>query len=296
MDKRSLECFVVLAEELHFNRAAERCHISQPGMSQQLRRLEDQLEVQLLVRSNRQVLLTRAGQIFLDEARKLLKRMEEVKYLTQEMDQGVVGHLRVGATASALFILMPDIIDRFRLEFPHVHLEVKHLTTSEQEKLLNNNDIHVGICHPPLTDRSLNCELLAELPFDVVMSEHNPLANKSRLSFKDLANETFLIFPREIGPRLYDNIISLCHQQGFSPRRIVEVAPAQTIIAMAACDMGVGFTASKVQCHKREFATFRKLSGPQPYLTLGAAFSGPQCPSVMRRFIDIAKEVGAKVE
>ncbi|WP_142846041.1 LysR family transcriptional regulator [Telmatospirillum sp. J64-1] len=296
MDRRALECFIALAEELHFHRAAQRCHISQPGLSQQLRRLEEQLQVQLVLRSKRQVSLTRAGSVFLDEARKILKSMTVAVDLTREIDRGVVGHLSVGVTASALFILLPDVITRFSAVLPQVHLHIHHMTTAEQEEALKNNEIHIGICHPPLTDSSMECELLAELPFDLVLSRENPLSRKPRLSLKDLTQQTFILFPRDVGPHLYDHIISLCHQQGFSPRQILEASPAQSIVAMAACNMGVGFVASKVQHYNRPLAVFRKLSGPAPYLTLGAAHAGTRMSPLVRQFLDITLEVAAKVE
>lgn len=297
MDRRSLECFIALAEELHFHRAAERCHISQPGLSQQLRRLEDQLQVQLLSRSKRHVALTRAGAAFLDEARKILRSMSRAVDLARQTDHGVIGQLRVGATASAMFIMMPELIKRFTELLPQVRVQVFHMTTAEQEVALRDGEIHVGIGHPPLTDTQLTCDLLAELPFDVVVSSSNPLSRKARLSLKDLAEETFILFPRDVGPRLYDHIISLCHQQGFSPRRIIEVAPAQSIVAMAACNAGVGFVASKVQHYDRRHAVFRRLSGIAPQLTLGAAYQDTApLPPMVRSFLDAAVEVGSQVE
>jgi DNA-binding transcriptional LysR family regulator len=294
MDKRSLECFVALAEELHFHRAAQRCHISQPGLSQQLQRLEEQLGAQLVFRSKRQVALTRAGSVFLQEARKILRSMTMAVELTRETDQGVVGHLRVGATPSALFILMPEIVARFRALLPQVDLQVVAMTTAKQQVALRDQEIQVGICHPPLTDTALTCEPLAEMPFDVVMSANNPLSRRAKLSLEDLAEETFILFPREVGPRLYDHIISMCHQRGFSPRRIIEGAPAQTIVAMAACHMGIGFVASQVQHYDRALAVFRSLSGEAPHLTLGAAHMGGAQPAMVRQFLDIATDVGAE--
>lgn len=296
MDRRALECFITLAEELHFHRAAQRCHISQPGLSQQLRRLEEQLQVQLVLRNNRQVSLTRAGTVFLAEARKIVRAMDGAVEIARETEQGVVGHLRIGATASALFILLPEIVARFNQVLPDVHVYVDHLTTAEQETALRNNDIHVGVCHPPLTDGSLACELLAELQFDVVLSERNPLAARAWLSMKDLVDQTFILFPRDVGPRLYDQIIALCHDDGFSPRQIVEAVPAQSIVAMAACNIGIGFVASKVQHYDRPPAVFRPLRGPAPRLTLGGAHAGGRVSPMVRQFLDIAVEVGARVE
>lgn len=258
--------------------------------------MEEQLQAQLVLRNNRQVSLTRAGSVFLAEARKLLNAMNNAADLARATDQGIIGHLSVGATASALFILLPDIVTRFKAALPHVRLHLHHMTTAEQETALRNEDIQVGICHPPLSDPGLDCDLLAELRFDLVLSEQNPLAQKPRLSLKDLSEQTFILFPRDVGPRLHDHIISLCHQEGFSPRQIVEASPAQSIVAMAACNVGVGFIASKVQHHHRPPAIFRQLSGPAPYFTLGAAYASRKVTTMLGQFLDIAQEVGAAAD
>lgn len=292
MDKRSLECFIALAEELHFHRAARRCHISQPALSQLLRRLEDHLQVQLLLRSKRQVSLTRSGTVFLDEARRIVRAIDTAVERTRQIDGGMVGHLSVGATASALFIVMPEIAERFRAALPQVDLRLHHMTTAEQETSLRNHDIHVGICHPPVADSGLHCDLLAELPFYVVLSQSNPLAERPSLALRDLAEQSFILFPRDVGPRLYDHIIALCQRAGFSPHRIIEASPAQSIVAMAAANMGVGFVASRVQHYDRPLAVFRKITGPAPSLTLGAAYVAAPPSPMLRTFLEIAADVG----
>lgn len=291
MDRRRLQCFVALAEELHFHRAALRSGISQPGLSQQLRQLEEQLQVQLLHRSKRQVSLTRAGEVFLGEARKILNGMEQAVEITRQTDEGVIGQLQVGVTPSALFIILPEVLLRFQEVLPQVRVQVRQMTTAEQEAALLGDDIHVGLLHPPLDDRTLVCTELVQLPFKVVLSEANPLSRKAELTVKDLAEETFVMFPRGLGPRLYDEIIALCHHEGFSPRKIIEVAPAQSIVAMAACNIGVGFVASEVQQYERAHAAYRRLLGPAPRLTISVAHAGDGSVPLARQFAGIARDV-----
>ncbi|MFC7400456.1 LysR family transcriptional regulator [Chelatococcus sp. GCM10030263] len=296
MDRRRLTCFVALAEELHFHRAAARSHISQPGLSQQLRELEDQLQVQLVYRTKRRVSLTRAGEVFLAEARKILRTMDEAVHLARQMDSGAIGQLVVGATAPALFIVLPEIVKRFSEILPRVEIVAHDMTTAEQEAALRRGDIHVGILHPPLDDPSLACREIANTPFDIVLSERNPLARLPHLTMGDLKDERFVIFPRQIGPRLYDHIIALCHDAGFSPKEIVEASPAQSIVAMAACNIGIGFVASRLQHYARPLATYRRLEGPAPQLTLGAAYVRDNPSPALQKFLDVATEVGAFVQ
>ncbi|MEF2549216.1 LysR family transcriptional regulator [Aurantimonas sp. E1-2-R+4] len=287
MDRRRLECFVALAEELHFGRAARRSGISQPGLSQQLRQLEEQMQVQLLHRSKRQVSMTRAGEVFLGEARKILRSMATAVELTRQTDDGLIGTLRVGTTPSALFITMPEILLRFHAVLPQVHVDVQQMTTDEQVVALRSGDIHVGLLHPPIDDGALRCDVLAELPFKVVLSEANPLAKKPSLTLADLAGETFILFPRGVGPHVHDHLIALCHNAGFSPRKIIEISPAQSIVAMAACNLGIGFVAAQVQHYDRAFATYRTLDSVTPRLRVAAAYPSQDAAPMAQQFVAI---------
>ncbi|WP_269496655.1 LysR family transcriptional regulator [Castellaniella sp. S9] len=295
MDQRRLQCFIVLAEELNFRRAADRCHISQPGLSQLLRQLEDELQVQLFYRDRRNVSLTPAGELFRKEAYKLLLQMTDIVDRARQIERGAIGELTIGATATALFVILPEITRRFAKALPKVALTIRSMTTADQERALRRGDIQVGLVHPPLEDTALVCRVISAIPFDVVLSDENPLSKKAVLTLKDLAQETFILFPRAVGPRLYDEIIALCHQEGFSPRKIIEAAPAQSIVAMAACNMGIGFVASRLQHYARPLATYRRLRGPGPRLTLGVIRASERISPTVEKFVDIATMVGASL-
>lgn len=295
MDQRRLQCFIVLAEELNFRRAADRCHISQPGLSQLLRQLEDELQVQLFYRDRRNVSLTPAGELFRQEAYKLLLQMTDIVDRARQIERGAIGELTIGATATALFVILPEITRRFAKALPKVALTIRSMTTADQERALRRGDIQVGLVHPPLEDTALVCRVISAIPFDVVLSDENPLSKKAVLTLKDLAQETFILFPRAVGPRLYDEIIALCHQEGFSPRKIIEAAPAQSIVAMAACNMGIGFVASRLQHYARPLATYRRLRGPGPRLTLGVIRASERISPTVEKFVDIATTVGASL-
>ncbi len=295
MDQRRLQCFIVLAEELNFRRAADRCHISQPGLSQLLRQLEDELQVQLFYRDRRNVSLTPAGELFRKEAYKLLLQMTDIVDRARQIERGAIGELTIGATATALFVILPEITRRFAKALPKVALTIRSMTTADQERALRRGDIQVGLVHPPLEDTALVCRVISAIPFDVVLSDENPLSKKAVLTLKDLAQETFILFPRAVGPRLYDEIIALCHQEGFSPRKIIEAAPAQSIVAMAACNMGIGFVASRLQHYARPLATYRRLRGPGPRLTLGVIRASERISPTVEKFVDIATMIGASL-
>jgi DNA-binding transcriptional LysR family regulator len=295
MDRRRLECFLALSEELHFHRAAARCHMTQPALSQQLRMLEEYLQVQLVYRNKRRVSLTRSGEVFLEEARKLLRGMDQAVELARRTDRGEIGQLAIGLTASALYIVFPEIMRMFAERLPEVGIIVQEMTTAEQEEALRAGTIQVAIGHPPLDDPSLACNVIATTAFNIVLSARNPLAKRKVLTLRDLAGEQFIIFPRKIGPQLYDRIISMCQEAGFSPKVILEASPAQSIIALAAANFGIGFIASELQRLERPGVVYRKLDGPTPYLSLGVAYHADDTSPAVKTFLDVAMTVGQRV-
>jgi DNA-binding transcriptional LysR family regulator len=288
-----LECFVALAEELHFGRAAERCHMSQPAMSQQIRRLEQLLNVRLAHRNKRMVSLTRAGDVFLDEARKLLRQMDDAAALALRTDRGEVGQLRLGVTAPALFVIYPEIAALFRQRLPNVGLMVREMTTAEQEHALRRGDLDVGLIHPPLDDPGLAAEEIGRAPFHIALPTTHPLTRNTSVALRDLEREQVVIFPREIAPQLYDTVLLLCREAGFSLRIAMEAHPAQSIIALVAAGVGVGFIASETQRMDRAGVTYRPIRGPGPQLSIGVAYHADEAAPSVRTFLAVAREVGS---
>jgi DNA-binding transcriptional LysR family regulator len=292
VDRSGLECFVALAEELHFGRAAERCHISQPAMSQQILRLERSLDVRLAHRNNRTVSLTRAGDAFLAEARKMLRQMDDAAALALRTDRGEIGQLRLGVTAPALYVVFPEIASLFRAQLPNVGLVVREMTTAEAEHALRRGDLDVGLVHPPLDDPGLAAEEIGRAPFHIVLPVNHPLTARDSLELGDLEREQVVIFPREIAPHLYDTVLRLCQEAGFSLKIAMEAFPAQSIIALVAAGVGVGFIASQTQRLDRAGVTYRPIRGPRPQLGIGVAYHADETAPTVRTFLAVAREAG----
>jgi DNA-binding transcriptional LysR family regulator len=292
VDRVALECFVSLAEELHFGRAAERCHISQPAMSQQIRRLEQELDVRLAHRNKRMVALTRAGDVFLTEAKKLLRQMDDAAALALRTDRGEIGQLRLGVTAPALFVIYPEIATLFRDRLPNVGLVVREMTTAEQEHALRRGDLDVGLVHPPLDDPGLLTEEIGHAPFHIALPVGHPLTAHDSLELGDLEREQVVIFPRQIAPQLYDTVLMLCRNAGFSLKIAMEAHPAQSIIALVAAGVGVGFIASQTQRMDRAGVTYRPIRGPRPQLSIGVAYHADETAPTVATFLAVAREAG----
>ena len=292
MNRTALDCFVALAEELHFHRAAQRCHMSQPAMSQQIRKLERELDVRLAHRTKRVVSLTRAGEVFLLEARKTIRQMELAAELAQRTDRGEIGQLTVGVTAPALFVVFPEIARRFRLLLPHVGLVVRELTTAEQEKSLMRGDIDVGIIHPPLDEPALRTEQIGRVAYQLALPEEHRLAQHGSVTLADLDGEPVVIFPRQIAPQIYDTVLALCQDAGFNLKIAMEAFPAQSIIALVASGVGMGFIASETQRLARAGVVYRPITGPVPHLTIGVAYHADGAAPAARTLLSAAHQAG----
>lgn len=292
MNFNSLESFIALAEELNFRKAAERSMITQPALSQQLKQLEAELHVTLFFRTNRHVRLTPAGELFVTKAKELLSNVKETKEQLQRIHNGMSGTLTIGTTIPAAYILLPEIIREVKTNIPNIDFKIRNMDTAIQEEELRNNRIDIGLGHAPFEDKTLASQIVATIPFDIVMSNENPLAARTSLRMEDIRNESFILFPRRLAPLQYDTIISLCLNAGFSPKKIIEVSPAQGIIAFAGSGLGVGFIASKLQQFSHPCVSYLPIEGPRPTFTLGTIYHGGDVSPLVRVFNECAVKIG----
>ena len=271
VELRHLRYFVAVAQTLHFGKAADQVGITQPVLSDQVRRLEHLLKVQLLYRTKRVVKLTPAGQVLLEEATQLLAQADVAVSRTRRAADGKLGSLTIGYTGPALYTVMPDIVRVFRDRNPDIHLSLDERCTSDQEAALLAGELEVGFLHPPvdaaLSLRPILCEtMLLALPAD------HPLASQPQISIKQLTKESFILFPREVGPHLYASILRLCAEAGFVPRVAQEVTPQPTMIGMVAAGMGIAFVSASLQQIGRAGVVNREQVEPAPTLEQAIAW------------------------
>ncbi len=286
-----------MAQRLHFGRAAADLSITQPVLSDQIRRLETLLGVQLLHRTKRVVRLTEPGRIFLTEAQRTLEQTEAAIATVRRAAAGKLGKLTIGYTGPALYTVLPQILQSFRARYPEVELTLRELCTPEQEAALMADTIQVGFLHPPIDAPLCLREVLSE-PTVVALPENHPLAARSRLSVRDPAPESFILFPRSVGPVLYSEILALCAQAGFSPRIVQEVTPQPTMVGLVAAGMGVAFVAESLQNISRPGVAYRSLQEPTPVLQLAIAWKAnthapdpvTQASPVLQSFLQVVAD------
>ena len=243
MELRHLRYFVAVAEELHFGRAARRLGISQPPLSQQIQALEDELGACLFERTNRRVALSAVGELFLPEVRAVLAQLDKAVAVARRASQGELGELKVGFTSSAPFTsTIPRALRAFRQACPAVHLELRELSSREVAAAGGEGLLQVGMIRPleslPAGLEAL--ELFAE-PLVAVLPAGHPrvVEGASGIALAELADEPFVFFPRSFGTGLYDQVIDLARNAGFSPRIVQEASEAMTLIGLVATGLGV---------------------------------------------------------
>lgn len=247
MELRLLRYFVVVAEELHFGRAAKRLHLSQPALSKQIVVLERELGVSLLLRTKRVVQLTVAGQVFLEQVKQLLTQAENSIQLTKRTARGEVGQLTISFTSTATYTVLPKLLRQFRARCPKVELNLQELSTEAQVAALNERKIDLAFLHPPIDERGLELHPVLEEQFLVVLPQNHPLLNYTTIPVAALANEAFIIHPRQEGPTLYDGFIQLCQQFGVQPNIVKESISLQTRVCLVAAGIGITFVSEYVQ-------------------------------------------------
>jgi DNA-binding transcriptional LysR family regulator len=247
MELRQLRYFVAIADEKHFRRAAERLHMTQPPLSNQLRRLESELGCPLMIRSRRRVELTPAGEAFLRDARRLLAELDEATENARRIHAGQAGQLRISFVGSALLSLVPDVVRRYRAARPDVELQLRERSTEEQLRDLRAGSIDVALVPLPVDASDLRTEVLLRERTVAVLPAAHPLAELTRVPPLRLGAEPLVLFPRAQAPELHDRLLaSLSGSDG--PPSVVQYAPeTQTIVSLVAAGIGVSVVQASVQ-------------------------------------------------
>ncbi|MER1219374.1 LysR substrate-binding domain-containing protein [Pseudomonas aeruginosa] len=266
MELRHLRYFIAVAEELHFGRAAERLGISQPPLSQQIQALEEEIGARLFERTNRRVELTDAGRLFLDESRQVLAQVDKAVLLARRAHLGELGELKIGFTSSAPFTsTIPSSIHAFRKAYPDVHLDLQEMSSRQVLKALLEESLQVGVIRPLALPDAVHWVELFREPLVAVLRADHPLAAGSEdgLAIAALAEEPFVFFPRSYGTGLYDQVIALTRQAGFSPRIAQEASEAMTIIGLVSAGLEVSILPASFRRTRVDGVVYRTLSDPE---------------------------------
>lgn len=263
-DLRQLRYFIAVAEELHFGRAAERLGMAQPPLSQQIRKLEQDLGVPLFWRSKRRVELSEAGRVLEDEARRLLAQADQAALATQRAGRGEAGNLRIGYTSTCAFTpVVLGLLRRYQEAHGGVVLGLVEMHTTVQLRALLEGRIDAGFIRSPLPDPEAQYTSLTLLrePLVVALPVSHPLAAASAIALADLRAEPFVLFPRTAGTGLFNDILTACRAAGFDPRIEQEAPQYTSIIGLVSAGLGVSLVPQGLQQLRLDAVAYRPLVG-----------------------------------
>jgi len=260
IETRLLQQFVAVAEELHFNRAAERLHMAQPPLSQAIRKLESAVGAPLFVRTNRSVALTPAGAAFLVTARSTLRALEEGVAQTQRVAQGIEGHLTLTFINIAPYAPLLRALRDFRHASPGISFTMVEATTQEQVIALEQGRADIGFMRTPGTSvPHLRLATVSSEPIVVALPAGHRLEAAPTIALELLKEDAFVASPRTLGKGFHDQLISLCHAAGFVPNIVQHGRQMQTLIALVAAGFGVALLPASLATNDRTDVVFRPL-------------------------------------
>ena len=290
MELRHLRYFVVVAEELNITRAAKLLQMAQPPLSQQIHHLEEELGVTLFHRSKRRIELTDAGQVFLEEARRTLAQAEHARRTAQRAQRSEIGRLVMGFVSEATYDLLPAMLQAYRARFPQVEIVLREMTTMQQVQALQKGSIHLGMLRPPISETGLTLQIIREEPFVAVLPPTTRFAPEEQFPLSALAEEPFVLFPRAISPGVYDQVINLCNQAGFSPIIAQEATELHTILGLVAVGIGVSLLPASVHLLRNQGVIYQTFPQTGTQASTALAWRQDSRSSVLFPFLDVAKQ------
>ncbi|MCC7247321.1 MAG: DNA-binding transcriptional regulator OxyR [Lysobacter sp.] len=237
MNLRDLKYLVALADHKHFGRAAAACFVSQPTLSTQIKKLEEELGVALVERAPRHVMLTPAGRDAAERARVVIAEVEQMKEAARRTQNPEAGTVRLGLFPTLGPYLLPHVVPRIRQRFPQLELLLVEEKTDVILRQLREGKLDAGVLALPLHDEQLHTEFLFEEPFLLAVPESHPLAGRDRLTMRDLAQESLLLL--EDGHCMRDQSLDVCHLAGASEKNGFRATSLETLRQMVAANVGI---------------------------------------------------------
>jgi DNA-binding transcriptional LysR family regulator len=291
MELRHLRYFVAVAEELHFGRAAERLHVSQPPLSQQIKQLEEEVEVRLFDRSKRWVRLTSAGRLFLESARQVLAQADGAVLAARRAMGGECDRLSVACAPWAKLMAVPRILHRFSTLHRQIQIDIQTLDSVRQARAVKTRTVDVGFMCPGSRDKNLQMERLAACPLVVAVPSNHRLAARAHLSPRDLAGESYVMLAADVAPAYGEIVTEYWEQTGVVMKEQLKADQPHAVIDLVAAGAGFALVPSSVQEYEKTRIVCRPLDPAPPELELWLSWArGVESPAI-KALLEAARRV-----
>lgn len=247
MELRHLKYFLAVAEELHFRKAAEKLYISQPGLSRQVKQLEELLGTPLLLRDKKKVSLTRAGEYLKGEVEFILNHLEVTKKQLRLIGEGQFGEVRMGFLGSAMQSVIPGLLVRLKEQYPQIKTSLEELSNSAQVNALLKDRLDIGFVRLARVPDALDIRPVFEDTFSLVLPSGHPMRQEEFKGLGQFKEENFILFAQDYSPLYFDTVMSICEDEGFSPKVSHKSVHAHTIFRLVENYLGIAIVPSSLQ-------------------------------------------------
>jgi DNA-binding transcriptional LysR family regulator len=291
MELRHLRYFIAVAENSGFARAARLLHVSQSAISEQIRDLESELGVQLFNRKNRRIRLTGHGDQFLDDARAVVATADKAAANARKSLRGEIGTLTIGFFVGGTGTFFPRLIKEFRRRFEGVQVSLVELAPAMQHQALQAGVIDIGFTRPvqPADAPFLRSEHFQTERLCAVLLKSHRLAKKPRVHIRELAEERFILNDRKYSPAVFDKVIALCAEAGYSPRISATATVSPGILALVEAGEGVAILPQGARALSGQELVFVPLADRTAFIDMVIAWSPQHETPVLRSFLDLAR-------
>ncbi|MCM4151065.1 LysR family transcriptional regulator [Arenibacter sp. N53] len=287
LELRPLRYFLVLAETLHYRKAADILFISQSALSQQIKQLEAILGVTLFDRTNRKVALSRPGQLLVKEAQLILKQLEDSMERWQLTHDGVIGQLKIGFVGSAMQMYLPSILKQFGKKYTKINFYLEELTNTEQIRALEHEELDIGFMRSNIVSPDLRIKSVYKENFSLVLPEDHFITKDNFKHMGQLSEESFILFPNENSPMYFQQIQNLCADQGFSPRISHKSIHGPTIFKLVENGMGISIVPNSLRDEHNYKIKFLELDKVPHRTELFAAWKKNNTNPALHYFLEL---------
>ncbi|MEG9436093.1 LysR family transcriptional regulator [Edaphobacter sp. HDX4] len=290
MELRHLRYLVAAAEQGSFSGAARRLHVAQSAISEQLSDLEQEMGVQLFTRSSRKTSLTPAGELFLGEARRILADSERAIETARRAQRGEIGSLSIGFFAGSVGLNFPRLIRSFRRQHPGIRISLVEMTSTRQWQALVSGEIDVGFTRrvEPEFRTELISELIHQDPIFAIVPNDHPVV-PGPVDLRDLASEPFVLSSRDTSPAVFDKVIELCSEAGFSPRIASISSVWSSVVLMVQAGEGIALLPLNQQQYRTRDLAFCPLRSKNAFVDFVMTWSPQHESNVNRSFRKLVK-------
>jgi DNA-binding transcriptional LysR family regulator len=289
LEDRELRSFLVLAEQLHFGRAANLLHISQPALSKQIKGLEEKIGGSLLVRNRRDVRLTSAGSLLYAEGRRIVRDLDALFDAAQSAVQGEAGKLRIAVGIATVHSLVPPALHKFREAHPRVEIQIGDMSTPKQIEALLAGEIEVGFVRLPIRHPQLMVRKVLTEQITIVAST----SFRGLLTLNSIRQQPLIMISREVSTTYYDHCIRLCGGAGFSPRIVQEARDTFTLLNLVRAGLGIGLVPRSAKQMHVTGVRFSDIRNREAEWDVGVAWHKLHESALVRNFVEICLQQSA---